>query len=210
LIIITSCSPKRVNYNIDEEFNTEPPRRIAVIPFFKDIINGPLIDDLMSERRGIYFKPEDIAENADRKLTHFLMELLSEFSKIELIPEENIRTSIERHPLDPSIDSLYRRSLRIGREVNADAVFVGTISRYKDRKGSPAGSTSPASVVFSLSLIRVKDGKILWRANFGETQRSLLENILDIFTFIERGGKWLTADELARYGLREILKTLPF
>jgi len=177
-----------------------------VLPFYKGKTPGPGTDDLRCEICRLAFEPEEIAENADVQLTHFLRESIAEMGGIELVPEERVQKGLELNPMDPLIDTPYSRSLRVGREIGAESFIVGTISRYRDRKGS----TSPASVVFSLFLIRTRDGKVLWKANFGETQRSLLENLLDISTFFERGGKWLTADELARYGLKDVLKTLPF
>lgn len=208
-IIMGSCAPKRVNYNIDEEFKSEKPKKIAVIPFYKGKNPGPVKDDLKCEVCKLVYTPEEIAENADVRLTRFLREALSTFQNIDIIPEEKVHKKLDIHPMDPLLDTPYSISLRVGRETEAEGVLVGTISRYKERKGSAAGSTSPASVVFSLFLIRVRDGKILWKADFGETQRSLLENLLDISTFFKRGGRWLTADELASYGVREVLKTLP-
>ena len=38
---------------------------------------------------------------------------------------------------------------------------------------------------------------------FDETQQALSENIFRFFTFLRRGGKWITAGELAREGVRK-------
>jgi len=32
---------------------------------------------------------------------------------------------------------------------------------------------------------------------------------LDTWAFIKKGAKWLSADELARYGVREVFKKFP-
>jgi len=37
----------------------------------------------------------------------------------------------------------------------------------------------------------------------------LSEDLNTLPLFIERGGKWLTAEELASYGAKEMIKTLP-
>jgi hypothetical protein len=68
---------------------------------------------------------------------------------------------------------------------------------------------TPASVGFAVYLIEVASGKMLWSDAFSETQRSLSENILQAKGFFEMGGKWLTADELALYGVKDMFKRFP-
>ena len=57
--------------------------------------------------------------------------------------------------------------------------------------------------------IDVADGRMLWKAAFDKTQRSLSEDIRDARAFFQKGAKWLTANELARYGVNEIFKKFP-
>lgn len=97
----------------------------------------------------------------------------------------------------------------IGKSVKADAVMIGTIYRFRERVGAALGVDSPASVAFAIELIRVADGRIIWRRPFDETQQSLDENLLNIGKFFSRRGKWVTAEELATEGLEEMMKTLP-
>jgi hypothetical protein len=102
-----------------------------------------------------------------------------------------------------------RLLVQIGRSVKADAVMIGTIYRFRQRVGAALGVDSPASVAFALELIRVADGRIIWHQPFDETQQSLDENLLNIGKFFNRGGKWVTAEELATEGLAKMMKTLP-
>ena len=62
---------------------------------------------------------------------------------------------------------------------------------------------------FDLHLIRSHNGAIMWRSMYDKTQRSLSENLLDMGTFKESGGKWLTVDKLGEIGLRKILAEMP-
>ncbi|MGZ3634670.1 MAG: hypothetical protein ACXWMO_02035, partial [Syntrophales bacterium] len=62
---------------------------------------------------------------------------------------------------------------------------------------------------FEIHLIRVSDGVIVWRGIFDKTQISLMENLLQIASFIKEGGKWVTAKELAAEGMDEVLKDFP-
>ena len=67
-------------------------------------------------------------------------------------------------------------------------------------------ASSPASVGFTICLIDVPTGKILWNENYEESQKSLSDNLLEIKGFFEKGAKWLNVEDLARYGVREVLK----
>jgi hypothetical protein len=51
---------------------------------------------------------------------------------------------------------------------------------------------------------------MLWKGRFEETQKSLSENILEAKSFFKKGAKWLTADDLALYGVKEIFRKYPF
>ena len=78
------------------------------------------------------------------------------------------------------------------------------------RVGGGAAIESPASVAFYVYLIDTAYGKTIWKATFERTQRSLSENMGDIRAFFKTGAKWLTADQLARFGVNEAFKKYPF
>jgi len=99
-------------------------------------------------------------------------------------------------------------ALKVGKNLSADAVLIGNISEYKEREGGELGVTSPASVAFGVQLLNASNGEILWEGYFAETQRFLLENIFELNKFIRRGGKWITADELAKEGTVEVVGRL--
>jgi hypothetical protein len=90
-----------------------------------------------------------------------------------------------------------------------DAVLTGVITRYDDRQGSALLVDQPASVAYEAYLISARDGEILWRARFDETQRPLFDNLLLAGRFFKGGGVWQTNDTLARIGLERVVKTFP-
>jgi hypothetical protein len=90
-----------------------------------------------------------------------------------------------------------------------DAVLTGVITRYDDRQGNALLVDQPASVAYEAYLISARDGEILWRARFDETQRPLLDNLLLAGRFLKGGGVWQTNDTLARIGLERVVKTFP-
>jgi hypothetical protein len=90
-----------------------------------------------------------------------------------------------------------------------DAVLTGVITRYDDRQGNALLVDQPASVAYEAYLISARDGEILWRARFDETQRPLFDNLLLAERFFKGGGGWQTNDTLARIGLERLVKTFP-
>lgn len=90
-----------------------------------------------------------------------------------------------------------------------DAVLTGVITRYDDRQGTALAVDHPASVAYEAYLISARDGEILWRARFDETQKPLFDNLLLSGRFLKGGGVWQTNDTLARIGLERVVKTFP-
>ncbi len=99
--------------------------------------------------------------------------------------------------------------LETGRQLSADAVLMGRVYRFRERLGSAYSADSPASVSFDVLLISMEDGRVLWHGRFEETQQPLSENLFTINSFFKRKARWLTAEELADDGLREVLTTFP-
>jgi hypothetical protein len=99
--------------------------------------------------------------------------------------------------------------LQMGKKLGADAVVSGKIFRFQQRIGTSYAADTPASVAFSMYLLRVADGDMLWAGNFDETQRPLSDDLLQISTWAKRGGRFLTAEELAHSGLNKVMAAFP-
>ena len=97
----------------------------------------------------------------------------------------------------------------IGQELKADGVIWGGIFRYQNRKGTAYGVQEPAAVSFDLHLLRVSDGSIVWKAQWTHSQKSLSEDLFQLGEVARRGLRWMTAEELAKSGLTEMIKGFP-
>ena len=100
-------------------------------------------------------------------------------------------------------------SIELSKELGSDFVSIGFVFRFEERIGSSVGVEHPASVVFDIHLIRLKDGAEVWRGKMDETQRPLSENLFKIGSFFRRKAHLLTAEELSGLGLDEVLRRLP-
>jgi len=116
---------------------------------------------------------------------------------------EIFRTKIPNPQADPQ-DAL-KDYLALAEKMKARYLIIPVLYCFAERKGSALSASRPAQVGFHLHIYKVKDGKELWGGDFHESQQPLSENILELGNFIRRGGKWLTAEELAREGISRLL-----
>ena len=78
------------------------------------------------------------------------------------------------------------------------------VYRYQQRQGGNFAVDKPASVGFHLHLY---DNSGLMKVfEFDETQQPLFDNILKIGTFLRRGMKWITVEQLAEEGIEKGIK----
>jgi len=181
--------------------------KISILPFkdmaavFGENVNGrcPVC--------GKVFTTGEVTESAAGMLTEHLFTLLKDRKNIELIPGSQAQ-GVMSGLLAGSKKTLQERDLQIeiGRALNADAVFVGYIYRFKERVGSEYSVDLPASVAFDIHLIRVEDGRVLWSAHLDETQKVLSDDLFRLGLFLRRKAKWITAKEMAISGLEDMLK----
>jgi len=156
---------------------------------------------------GKVFTTGEVAEGAAVMLTEYLFDLLKDRKDIELIPSSQAQ-GVMSELLAGSNKTVQERDLQleIGRSLNADAIFVGYIYRFRERVGNEYSVDLPASVAFDMHLIRVMDGRVLWSAHFDETQRPLSDDLFRLNLFLKRKAKWITAKDMAISGLKDMLK----
>ena len=97
---------------------------------------------------------------------------------------------------------------RAANDFGATAVVLGRVTRWRERDGSAAGATRPASVAFEVSLHEAPAGRRLWTGRFDETQKSITEAILRARQYPGGGTRWLTTEEFARWGAREVARSM--
>jgi len=128
---------------------------------------------------------------------------------IDVIPADDVARalavgSVTRRPLVP------RAVAQVAaREFGADAVLLGAVSRFMERSGHATGTLRPAGVGFEVTLYTAPGAQKLWSAVFDETQKALSENVLSTYRYPGGGMRWLTAEELARWGAKETAEKLP-
>lgn len=204
-VLVVSCTVpvQQVNTGIEHDYSGEnlfiPDVRInklVVIPaFFKQGI----VDNTTESYRK---KKQDLVssmvydEIAIRKI---FRELVPFFKTMEVFNE--LKEQTDQYG---DVSNLRDVAMRLG----ADKMFVTRISRYDEREGSEMGVEQPASVSFTNELYEVESGQLIWRHIYSETQEPLLQDVSKIKKFVERGGKWISADQLAKEGIEISLSKL--
>lgn len=97
---------------------------------------------------------------------------------------------------------------RAAADFGATAVVLGRVTRWREREGSAAGATRPASVAFEVSLHHAPTGRRLWTGRFDETQKSITEAVLRARQYPGGGIRWLTTEEFARWGAKEVARSM--
>lgn len=91
----------------------------------------------------------------------------------------------------------------------ADAVLDAEVLRFRERRGRDLGAEAPASVMFRVGLRRAADHALVWHAEFDETQEPISANILNVGRYPGGGTRWLTAEDLLRWGGAETAARVP-
>ena len=97
-------------------------------------------------------------------------------------------------------------AVTVAKELKADASLIGQVSVYQERVGGRFGANPTATVGFEAKVVAA-DGQILWEGNYYERQRPMIE---DMMGFLKRWGMFVTAEELAIYGVEHLLLEFPF
>lgn len=91
----------------------------------------------------------------------------------------------------------------------ADAVLCTYIYAFRNRVGTAYGIESPTMVSFEINLVSAATGRVVWRRDFTETQTTLNENLMQLGKFLQRKGRWVTAEEMAAKAIEDLLASLP-
>lgn len=91
----------------------------------------------------------------------------------------------------------------------ADAVLSAEVVRFRERRGRELGAEAPASVMFRAALWRAADHALVWQSEFDETQEPISANVLNAGRYPGGGTRWLTAEELLRWGGAETAARVP-
>jgi hypothetical protein len=181
--------------------------KVLVLPF-QDMawLHGTNVN-VRSPLTGKVFMTGDTREGADRLLTDLLVDALQQQTVLQTVPSREAYAVMEavKYAGD-SQPSALKVLAKTGRMLKADMVIQGYLYRFKDRVGANYSAESAASVAFDVYLIDCVEQKLVWSGYFDQTQQALTDDLRYIGTFFRRGGRWITAEEMAITAMDDMFK----
>ena len=198
LLIGSACTGPIVE---DEVHDVDPKRlaKIAVLPFAVSTeFTGSGTPGTATGNQG----PEAAA-----LVTRIASEAFAA-AGFEVIPASDVMQVFQAAGQPVPRDDRIALAAAAAREFGATAVLSGTVYRYRERSGGELGTTQPASVGVELALHTSPGSRSLWSGRFDHTQHALSENALVAARYPGAGSRWLTAAELARWGIETAARKL--
>ena len=224
MIVGVACSGSKVTTETSAELSRYQIRTIALVPFttlatpqVKDAADMYLSTPQSVKRSDISLGVPPIAEPplkqtaivppyAAEKVTQlFWTRLKNRQGLTVLSPSETAKAAVHA-PQGTDKTTPERQTAAIAATLKADAALMGQILVYQERSGSRLGANPPATVGFEVKAV-APDGQVLWVGNYYERQQPMTQ---DLVGYIQHGGVFVTAEELAQYGVEKVLKTFPF
>ena len=209
LVLVVLCAP--VPGSAQPAAQTVQISRLAVMPFAAGM-PAPAKESTLSlldcKETELTSEGQTINPGAGAILTRCLQKALEKEFSDRVVPQNETAGAEELLAYMTKTATIKAHALKLGAQVQASHVLVGTVQRYRQLKGTAYGADRPASVAFSVYLLETATGQIVWSGAFDKTQQSLAENLLDAPAFFKHGAKWLTAEELARAGAETVAEKL--
>jgi hypothetical protein len=224
VFVIIGCSGTKVTTKSSAELPRYQIRTIALVPFttletpqVREVIDQPPFSVPVEARRSdiAISVPADteqlrretvtVPTSAGDTVTQLLWSHLKTREGVTvLIPSEAAKVlASQTTPQPPTGQSA---AVTVAKQLKVDASLIGQVLVYQERVGGRFGASPPATVGFEAKLVAA-DGQVLWVGNYYERQRPMNE---DVMGFIQRGGVFVTAEELAAYGVERLLLEFPF
>lgn len=220
--ITTGCSGSKITTKSSNELGRYKIRSIALMPFTsiatpqardQDDLFLPTPESIrrsdisLAIPRDVQPPPKQtmiVPGYAGEKVTELFWGRLQDRKGIQVLsPSDAVKVSSADGEL-AKIES-EKAAVAVARRLKADAALYGTVLVYQERVGSRLGANPPATVGFEAKVIAA-DGQVLWVGGYYERQRPMNE---DLMGFLQRWA-FVTAAELAEYGVNEVLRDFPF
>jgi hypothetical protein len=186
VLLASACAQNIVQVRQAGSGEALAARRVVVAPF------------RVAQRQGA----EPLSAAATEPVSGFVSDSLATRG-LDVVPQSDVAQAFgDGAAANPSLVPMARD--RFG----ADAVVTGTVYRFRERSGEAMGTLQPASVGFEVKVF-TGDGKLFRSLVFDHTQVALSENALTAAQYPGGGSRWLTAEELARWGAERVVRELP-
>ena len=223
VLAVVGCSGSKVTTKVSAELPRYQIRTIALVPFttlatpqVRDVVDQTFSAPAGARRSDMAIAVPPNAEqplrqtvtvpvDAGATVTQLLWSRLKTRQGVTvLLPSDAAKALASPATSQPSAGQL--PAVTVAKQLKADASLIGQVLVYQERVGGRFGASPPATVGFEAKVVAA-DGQVLWEGNYYEKQRPMTE---DFMGFIQRHGVFVTAEELASYGVDHMLLEFPF
>jgi len=209
LLVLTACRPPGSQTQTLVGYNIINLHRIAVMPFLAgnsdlnadDQVKPALDCTLMEFCQTVN---EELEAGAETVLTREMQRAVARKLNDQVVPPTDAAAIYDRLPQNRLVDTPRQLAQRFGQAAGADHVLLGSVWRYRERTPEMG-----ASVAFTVYLLQVDNGRRVWRGRFDKTQHALTDDLQDAGLFFQGGARWLSAEELARLGIAQVMENFP-
>ncbi len=222
LLAVAGCSGSKVTSKLSAELPRYQIRTIALVPF--TTLTTPQVRDVVDQtfsapsgaRRSdmaLAVPPQTeqfrsqtaiVPIGAGGTVTQLFWSRLKSWQGVTVLSPSEAAKVLASQAAPPPVGP--SRAVTVAKQLKVDASLIGQVLVYQERVGGRFGANPPATVGFEVKLVAA-DGQVLWEGNYYERQRPMIEDMLGFF---ERWGMFVTAEELAGYGVDHMLLEFPF
>lgn len=182
-------------------------KSLAVIDFFEAKPVDAPGKSYSCHVTGLIFGPGEVTAGSGEVVADQFRYYLAEQGFVVAPEPETVKAAANIRLGDASSYNV-AQAVEAGMKLGVDAVVLGSVMRFEERVGTKFSVDKPASVSFSVALVNVRKGEIIWKAKFEKTQQPLFSNIMDFGTFVKGGMVWQTADRLAGIGVESVVNSM--
>lgn len=208
VLATTACQKTTSDTQTLVGYDVVPIYRLAVMPFLPgstalqaDDRVKPALDCTLME---FCQEVNELEVGAETTMTHQMQRVMERQLGVRVMPEAESARIFDRLPQNRMVDTPRQLAQRFGKIAGADHVILGSVWRYRERTPDEG-----ASVAFTIYLLEVDNGRRIWRGRFEKTQQALSEDLLNASSFFKKGARWLSAEELARFGIEQVMQDFP-
>jgi hypothetical protein len=223
VLAVAGCSGSKVTTKASAELPRYQIRTIALIPF--TTLATPQVRDVVDQsfsapqgaRRSdmaiavspnteqLLLQTVTVPTGAGATVTQLLWSRLRARQGVTVLSPSEAAKALAS-PATPQLSTGQSPAVTVAKQLKVDASLIGQVLVYQERVGGRFGASPPATVGFEAKVVAT-DGQVLWEGNYYEKQRPMTE---DFMGFIQRHGVFVTAEELAIYGVEHMLLEFPF
>jgi hypothetical protein len=208
LLTLSACRSPQPQTQTLTGYQTIRLNRIAIMPFMAGVewtgADRQTVHPLDCTLARFCETVNELGLRAEEVLTREMQAALERRLDDRVIPQAQAGRTFDAMPLDRRRDTPRAIAMRFGRALGADHVMLGKVWRFREHQEDQG-----ASVGFVVYLIEVDNGRRIWRGRFDRTQTNLLEDLRESRAFFAGGGRWLSAREMSRLGIEQMLQALP-